>query len=93
MNKGLYISKKALLSALSNQLKLVTEDETYECMIAVDARELIETFPIVDAIPINWMHMKMTEYVCNRRFSSADLPLVYTLISDWRKECEKDETA
>lgn len=54
--------------------------------------DLIESQPGVDAIPVEWLQTKVTRYVIgkDRKYSSSDLPIVYSLISDWRKENEKN---
>lgn len=37
-------------------------------------------------IPIDWITSKLTEYVSKGRYSSSALPIVFTLISDWRNK-------
>lgn len=45
-------------------------------------QELIEE---ADTIPIKWIQNKLIEYVCQGKYSSDSLPIVYSLIADWRK--------
>ena len=42
--------------------------------------------PTVEAIPIEWIEKKITEYVISSRYGSDAVPIVYALLSDWRKE-------
>lgn len=42
--------------------------------------------PIVEAIPTAWIEKKITEYIISSRYGSDAVPIVYALLSDWRKE-------
>lgn len=42
-----------------------------------------------EAIPIEWLQSKLTQLICSRELSSSDVPVVYTLISEWRKTYER----
>ena len=46
-----------------------------------------------DKIEVDWMTRQAIKYVIERKYSSDETCIIFSLISDWRKECEKDETA
>ena len=53
--------------------------------------ETIEKAPTVKAIPIDWLVTKAKEMVLTQGtkfYSILDLPIVYDLIREWRKENE-----
>ena len=55
--------------------------------------ETIEKAPTVKAIPIDWLVTKAKEMVLTQGtkfYSILDLPIVYDLIEEWRKENETD---
>lgn len=41
-----------------------------------------------EAIPIEWLQHKLTQFICSGEFNSSDVPVVYALISEWRKTYE-----
>ena len=41
---------------------------------------------VIDAIPTRWIEKKITEYIISNRYGSDAVPIVYALLSDWRKE-------
>ena len=44
-------------------------------------------FHITDkAISTKWIEKKITEYMVSGKYSSDAVPIVYALLSDWRKE-------
>ena len=53
--------------------------------------ETIDNAPTVDAIPIDWLVTKAKEMVLSQGkkfYSLLDLPIVYDLIEEWKKENE-----
>ena len=56
-----------------------------------DCESAIEEQPTVKAIPIDWLVTKAKEMVLTQGtkfYSILDLPIVYDLIREWRKENE-----
>ena len=51
-------------------------------LIGAKYSDMAET---VKAIPIEWLQKKLIEYVCSGKYGSDNLPIVYSLIADWRK--------
>lgn len=45
----------------------------------------------VESIPVEWIEKKLIEYVCSGKYSSSNIPVVYSIISDWRKEYEENK--
>lgn len=62
--------------------KKVVGEGTYNIV----TQSYIESMHIVEAIPTEWIQKKLIDYVCSGKYSSSDLPIVYALISEWRKE-------
>lgn len=60
-------------------------DDLGQIVHSIGEKEVNEA-PTVEAIPIDWLQKKMTEYVIGGKYSSDRLPIVYSLISDWKKE-------
>lgn len=46
----------------------------------------------VEAIPVEWLQHKLIDYVCSGKYGSDSLPIVYSLIADWRKENEQNRS-
>ena len=63
--------------------RTLTEEEknTYNLVI----KKAFENAPTVKVIPIEWLQKKLIEYVCSGEYGSDNLPIVYSLIADWRK--------
>lgn len=62
-------------------------DETVD----VISRKDIDNAPTIEAIPIDWLVTKAKEKVLSQGkkfYSLLDLPIVYDLIEEWRKENE-----
>ena len=63
-----------------------TWDEGY-----IDCLKVVDETPTVEAIPIDWLVTKAKEMVLTQGtkfYSILDLPIVYDLIREWRKENE-----
>ena len=65
---------------------LVAVESTGEIRYGKLVTELFDDIPIVEAIPIKWIEKKITEYIINNRYGSDAVPIIYALLSDWRKE-------
>lgn len=74
-----------LIDADKLHYKRVLLNDCTQSAVVVFAKE-IDKAEEVKAIPIEWIEKKLSEYVCSRKYSSDSLPVVYSLISDWRKE-------
>ena len=62
-------------------------DETVD----VISRKDIDNAPTIEAIPIDWLVTKAKEKVLSQGkkfYSLLDLPIVYDLIEEWKKENE-----
>lgn len=76
-------------------MKLIDRDKIMSCRVvdipgegsyyAVLEPELLRA-EVIDAIPTKWIEKKITEYIISSRYSSDAVPIVYALLSDWRKE-------
>ena len=56
-----------------------------------DCESAVEEQPTVEAIPIDWLVTKAKEKVLSQGkkfYSLLDLPIVYDLIEEWKKENE-----
>ena len=63
-----------------------TWDEGY-----IDCLKVVDETPTVEAIPIDWLVAKAKEMVLTQGtkfYSILDLPIVYDLIEEWKKENE-----
>lgn len=85
--------KRRLIDANKLKYTRITEDYIGMGRYRVDddyiSKYDIEAAPTVEAVPVKWMEKKMSEYCIKGRYSSDAMPIVYSLISDWRKENEK----
>ena len=79
-----FVLPRTLTEEEKNTYKLVIK-KAFENAPTVN---VIPNAPTVKAIPIEWLQKKLIEYVCSGEYSSDNLPIVYSLIADWRKENE-----
>lgn len=72
-------------------MKLIDADKLLEDLkqkrYSKQSLELIQSQPEVDAIPVSWIKNHLTELIIgrDRKFSSSDAPIVYTIIADWKE--------
>lgn len=72
-------------------MKLIDKEKLLEDLkskrYSKQSLELIERQPDIDAIPVSWIKNHLTELIIgkDRKFSSSDAPIVYTIIADWKE--------
>ena len=73
-------------------MKLIDKEKLLEDLkqkrYSKQSLELIERQPDIDAIPADWIRNHLTKLIIgpDRKFSSSDAPIVYTILSDWKEE-------